>query len=68
LVLSSCDTLYMFRVFENRVLGRIFGSRRNEVTGERRKLHKKELNDLYCCLRDKIEKNEMGGACSVYGG
>jgi len=29
------------------VLRRIFGSRRDEVTGERRRLHKKELNDLY---------------------
>jgi hypothetical protein len=36
------------RVFENRVLRRIFGPKRDEVTGEWRKLHKKELNDLYC--------------------
>jgi len=35
------------RVFENRVLGRIFGLRRDEVTGEWRRLHNKELNDLY---------------------
>ena len=35
------------RVFENRVLRRIFGSRRDEVTGEWRKLHNEELNDLY---------------------
>jgi hypothetical protein len=34
-------------VFENRVLRRIFGPKRNEVTGEWRKLHKEELNDLY---------------------
>jgi len=34
-------------VFENRVLGRIFGPRRNEVTGEWRKLHNEELSDLY---------------------
>jgi hypothetical protein len=34
-------------VFENRVLGRIFGSRRDEVTGRREKLHNEELNDLY---------------------
>jgi len=33
-------------VFENRVLRRIFGPRRDEVTGERR-LHNEELNDLY---------------------
>jgi hypothetical protein len=34
-------------VFENRVLRRIFGPKRDEVTGERRRLHKEELNDLY---------------------
>jgi hypothetical protein len=34
------------RVFENRVLRRIFGPRRDEVTGEWRKLHNEELNDL----------------------
>ena len=36
-----------FRVFENRVLRRIFGPKRNEVTGERRKLHNKELYAPY---------------------
>jgi len=35
------------RVFENRVLRRIFGSKRGEVTGVWRKLHNEELNDLY---------------------
>ena len=35
------------RVFENMVLRRIFGPRRDEVTGEWRRLHKEELNDLY---------------------
>ena len=34
------------RVFENRVLRRIFGPKRDEVTGEWRKLHNEELNDL----------------------
>ena len=36
------------RVFENRVLRRVFGPKRDEVTGEWRKLHNEELNDLYC--------------------
>ena len=36
------------RVFENRVLRRLFGTRRDEVTEEWRKLHYEELNDLYC--------------------
>jgi hypothetical protein len=35
-------------VFENRVLRRIFGPKRDEVTGEWRKLYYEELNDLYC--------------------
>ena len=35
------------RVFENRVWRRIFGSKRDEVTGEWRKLHNEEVNDLY---------------------
>ena len=59
------------RVFENRVLRRIFGSKRDGVTGEWRKLHKEELHDLYCSPNTVpviIEKNEMGGACSAYGG
>jgi len=34
-------------VFENRVLREIFGLKRDEVTGEWRKLHNEELNDLY---------------------
>jgi hypothetical protein len=35
------------RVFENKVLRRIFGYKRDEVTGEWRRLHKKELYTLY---------------------
>jgi hypothetical protein len=35
-------------LFENRVLRRIFGPKRDEVTGEWRKLRNEELNDLYC--------------------
>jgi hypothetical protein len=35
------------RVFENRVLRRIFGPKRDEVTGEWIKLHNEELHDLY---------------------
>jgi hypothetical protein len=36
------------RVFENRVLRRIFEPKRDKVTEEWRKLHNEELNDLYC--------------------
>ena len=54
-VLYGCKTWSLtlkeerrLRVFENRALRRIFRPRREEVTGEKRKLHKEELNDLYC--------------------
>jgi len=36
------------RGFENMVLRRIFGRKREEVTGEWREPHNEELNDLYC--------------------
>ena len=36
------------RVIRNRVLRRIFGPKRDEITAEWRKLHHEELNDLYC--------------------
>ena len=47
------------RVFENGVLRRIFGSKREEVKREWRKLHIEELNDVLTqyCSGDKIEKN-----------
>ena len=54
------------------MLRRIFGPKREELTTEWRKLHNEELNDLYCSpkiVREiKVEKNEMGGSCSAYGG
>jgi hypothetical protein len=37
-------------LFENRVLRRIFGPKRDEVTGEWSKLHNEELCDVYCLL------------------
>jgi len=36
------------RVFENRMLRRIFGPKKDEVTGERKKPYNEKLNDLYC--------------------
>ena len=39
---------HRLRMFENRVLRRILGPNRDGVTGEWRKLHNEELNDLYC--------------------
>jgi hypothetical protein len=53
-VLYGCETWslalreeHRLRVFENRVLRKIFGPKRDEVTGEWRQLHNKELRDLY---------------------
>ena len=58
-------------VFENRVVRSIFGPKRDEATGEWRKLHNEEFN-LYSSPNivrvKKIKKNKMGGACSAYGG
>jgi hypothetical protein len=47
MVKESLREEHKLRVFENRVLMRIFGAKGDEVTGEWRKLHKKELHDLY---------------------
>ena len=54
-VLYGCETWSLtlreerrLGVTENRVLRRIFGPKRDEVTGEWRKLHNEELNNLYC--------------------
>jgi hypothetical protein len=60
------------RVFENRVLRRIFGPKRDEVTREWRKLHNEDLNDLYFSPNivgtcDQMEKNEKGETCSTRG-
>jgi hypothetical protein len=58
------------RVFENRLLRRIFGPKMDEVIEKWRKLHN-ELNDLVLltqyCLSDQVEKMKMGGACRTYG-
>jgi hypothetical protein len=50
--LYGCETWslreeHRLRVFENRVLRRIFGPKRGEVMGDRRKLHNEELHNLY---------------------
>ena len=60
------------------MLRRVFEPKRDEVTGEWRKLYNEELSDPYSlpnivlltqyCAGGKIEKNEMGGACGAYGG
>ena len=54
-VLYGCETWSLtlteerrLKVYENRVMRRTFGPKRDQVTGEWRKLHNEELNDLYC--------------------
>jgi hypothetical protein len=65
-ILYGCETWsltiweeHRLRVFESRVLRRIFGPKSDEVMGEWRNLHNEELRD---------EEDEMGGACSTNGG
>jgi hypothetical protein len=76
-VLYGCETWSLILreecrlgVLENRVL-RIFGPKRDEGTGEWRKLHNEELHDLYCSpniVRVIKSRKMMGGACSSCGG
>jgi hypothetical protein len=63
---------HRLRVFENRVLRRIFEPRRDEVTGDWRKLHNVELHNLYSSPNIirmiKSRRVRMGRACSTSGG
>ncbi|KAJ4427971.1 hypothetical protein ANN_23984 [Periplaneta americana] len=70
-LLYGCETWtltlreeHRLSVFENKVLRKIFGAKRDEVTGEWRKLHKAELHALYSS--PDIIRN-MGRASSTYG-
>jgi len=70
------------KVFENRVLRRVFGPKRDEVTGEWRKLHNEELSDLYSlpnivrvvksrrmrCVGHVARMGERRGVCRVLVG
>ena len=78
-VLYGCETRsltlreeHRLRVFENRVLRRIFGPKRDGVKGESIKLHNEELNDLYCSPNIvrviKSRRMRWAGACGTYGG
>ncbi|KAJ4427607.1 hypothetical protein ANN_25255 [Periplaneta americana] len=77
-VLYGCETWtltlreeHRLRVFENKELRKIFGAKRDEVTGEWRKLHNAELHALYSSpdiIRNiKIQTFEMGRTCSTCG-
>ena len=75
-ILCACETWCVtlkeecrLKVFENRVLKKICGPKWQELTGEWRKLHIKELHDLYCSPNIRvIKEDEMGGVCGMYGG
>jgi hypothetical protein len=58
---------HILRVFENRVLKRIFGPKRDDVTGDWRKLHNEELHDLYSSpdIIRKIKSRRMRWARHV---
>jgi len=76
-VLYGCENNFLklrekrtLRMFENMVLRRIFGPKRDDVRGEWRKLHTR--NSLICTAHqiysgDQMKKNVMGGACGMYG-
>jgi hypothetical protein len=73
-VLYGCETWsltlreeHRLRVFKNRVLRRIFGPKRDEVTGEWRRLHNKELNGMYSSpnIIRVVKSRRMGWAGHV---
>jgi hypothetical protein len=71
-VLYRCETWsltlreeHRLRVFENKVLRRIFGPKRDEVTGEWKKLHNGELHNLYSS--PNIIKHIKSRACVTHG-
>jgi hypothetical protein len=69
---SSWRDALLITEFENRVLRRIFGPKRDEVTGGWRKLQNEELHGLYSSPSIvsviNAKENEMGGACGEHGG
>lgn len=73
-ILYGCETWALtkveenrFRVFENRVLRKIYGPKRDEETGEWRKLHNCELHDLYASVNINriIKSRRLGWAGHV---
>jgi hypothetical protein len=75
--LYGCETWYLtlkeehrLRVFENSVLRRIFGLKRDEVAGGRRRLYIEEFHDLYCSPSTvgMIKSRRMCRVCRTNGG
>jgi hypothetical protein len=75
-VLYGCETWSLTireehkpRVFENRMLRRIFGPKRDGVMGGWRKLHNEELHNLYSSPSIiKVDEDEVAGTCGTNGG
>jgi len=75
IILHGCETWLLtlregrrLRVFENEVLRKIFGPKRDEVTGKWRKLHNEELNDLHSSPKIiRVIIKEMGKAWRTHG-
>jgi hypothetical protein len=76
-VLYGCETWSLIltkecrlSVYENRVLRGIFGLRRDEITGEWRKLQNEELTAMYSSpnIVQVIKLRRMRWTCSTYGG
>jgi hypothetical protein len=71
-VLYGCETWsftlreeHRLRVFENRILRRIFGPKRDEVTGEWRKMNNVLIPRYH--YASQVKANEVGGACGTHG-
>jgi hypothetical protein len=63
-LVSDIREEHRLKMFQNRVLRRIFGPRRDKVTGKWRKLHNRELHDLYSSpsiIRNNEVKEEGRG-------
>jgi hypothetical protein len=67
-LVSDIREEHRLRVFENMVLRRIFGPKRDEVAGGWRKLHNEELHNLYSSPSIiRMIKSRRGKACSTNG-
>ena len=52
-------TPHRLRVFENRIMKKLFGPKRDEVTGEWKRLYNEELTDLYCSPNIRLMTSRM---------
>jgi hypothetical protein len=56
------------KVFQNRVLRRIFGPKRDEIIGGSKNLHNEKLHNLYSSpnINDQVKEDEIGRTCSTH--